>query len=58
MYADYAAAARAMVHTKTVYTPIPEESAVYAAKFQNYIRMWGHIQTYYTETGVKGETHP
>ena len=58
IYADYAAAARAMVHTKTVYTPIPEESAVYAAKFQNYIRMWGHIQTYYTETGVKGETHP
>ena len=60
IYASYADAARAMVHTETVYEPIPREVAAYGQKFRNFVRMWEHIQTYYAEDNgcTKGEAHP
>lgn len=49
IYADYSAAAAAMVHTETVYNPIAEQAAYYQQKFESYAGMWDHIQAYYRE---------
>ena len=59
IYGSYTDAAKAMVHMETVYQPIAEESAYYQEKFQNYARMWEHMQAYYLDlpdcATVKGD---
>lgn len=49
IYESYAEAAKAMVHTETTYAPIAGEAEQYQKKFQSYVRMWDHMQAYYSE---------